>query len=900
MKKSRNPLLSRLLALSLALSCTVPVAWADNEIPASDTTNDTSNADAVNDATSDSNDAASPSNSDNNVAAVTDDINVKPIPGLSADFIKGMDISTILAEEASGVKYYNEDGKEEDLLKILADNGINYIRVRVWNNPYDANGNGYGGGNNDVTKAAEIGRRAAAYGLKLLVDFHYSDFWADPAKQKAPKAWANMTVEQKANAVYAFTLESLNTIREAGANVGMVQVGNETNGGICGVASEWKDGVEDWTDMAKIFTAGSKAVRAFDPNVLVALHFTNPEDPERYPRYAKLLQENQVDYDVFASSYYPNSHGSIENLGTVLGKVATDYGKKMLVVENSYDYTTADSDGISSDTNPETWYNADMVWNFSVQGLANEVRDVMNVVHNIPNGLGLGYFYWEGAWITVGNTLGLTGETLEKQMAANSEKWEKHGSGWASSYSAEYDPDDAGKWYGGSNWDNKAFFDPSGKMMPSLKVFRYVNTGSVNPNVTVDRIRNPILEATVGIDKKVPFPQTVVVDYNNGEQKRILVNWDKSEVEKDFANETAGEYIVKGTLEDGTAVRCNVTIHGRNYIPNPGFEEQGKGWTLTDRNYCTAFNDDGARSGNYGLHFWWGAPFGFTIEQTVTNIPAGRYDLGVFIQGQAGNNAQPVSGKLWYEIDDKRVEIESPALAGFKNFQNPNAKNVLITGGEIKVGFTLVGNSEMWGTLDDFYLTKSATPASESASTSAPSGSNLDAAAGASADESATTTPASSQHLCAAYTDLPDGEAKDSICCVIENGWMVGTSATTFEPEKKMNRAMVLTTLYNLAGKPETTGDAPFSDVVNSAFYAEPVAWACQAGLLDRTAATFRPYEEVTGQQVLNFLFAYVKQFHPEKQTFPSEKWTSYADANPEDNVTRAEYAKALQTFFGS
>ena len=125
------------------------------------------------------------------------EIYVEPIEGLSEDFIKGMDISSVIAEEESGVVYYDENGNEEDLFKILADAGVNYIRVRVWNDPYDADGKGYGGGNNDVKKAAEIGARAAQYGMRLLVDFHYSDFWADPAKQKAPKEWAHYSLEDK-------------------------------------------------------------------------------------------------------------------------------------------------------------------------------------------------------------------------------------------------------------------------------------------------------------------------------------------------------------------------------------------------------------------------------------------------------------------------------------------------------------------------------------------------------------------------------------------------------------------------------------------------------------------------------------------------------------------------------
>ena len=117
---------------------------------------------------------------------------MKKVENLPEDFIFGMDISSVLAEEASGVKYYDFDGNEADLFRLLADSGINYIRVRIWNNPFNDAGNGFGGGNCDIGAAVEIGKRATACGMKLLADFHYSDFWADPGKQMVPRAWAGM------------------------------------------------------------------------------------------------------------------------------------------------------------------------------------------------------------------------------------------------------------------------------------------------------------------------------------------------------------------------------------------------------------------------------------------------------------------------------------------------------------------------------------------------------------------------------------------------------------------------------------------------------------------------------------------------------------------------------------
>ena len=164
------------------------------------------------------------------------DVYVEAIPDISDDFIRGMDASSVLVEENSGVTYYNFDGEEQDVFQTLAESGVNYIRLRVWNDPYDEDGNGYGGGNNDVPTAIELGGRASKYGMKVCIDFHYSDFWADPKRQHAPKAWEGMSLEEKTDALYEYTKSSLTEMLEAGVDVGMVQIGNEINYGMSGLA----------------------------------------------------------------------------------------------------------------------------------------------------------------------------------------------------------------------------------------------------------------------------------------------------------------------------------------------------------------------------------------------------------------------------------------------------------------------------------------------------------------------------------------------------------------------------------------------------------------------------------------------------------------------------------------
>ena len=388
-------------------------------------------------------------------AAVTaePDIYVKRVDSLPDGFIFGMDVSSVIAEENSGVRYFDFDGSEQDLFKILADSGVTHIRVRVWNHPFDAQGRGYGGGNCDIENAVLIGKRAAKYGLRLIVDFHYSDFWADPGKQMVPLAWKGMNAKEKADAVYKYTKDSLEKLRDAGADVAMVQIGNETTTGLCGES--------DWDSITRLMQAGAKAVRKICPDALIALHFTDPQNTANFVWYAQRVQG--VDYDVFATSYYPFWHGTLDNLANALNIISDTYRKKVMVMETSWPYTGEDTDYSGNTVSGESDFRD---YPYSVQGQINSLRDITDtLVNRVKNGIGV--VYWEGAWITVG------GASREE----NSALWEKYGSGWASSYAAVYDPKDAGQYYGGSAVDNQAFFDPSGHALESLKVFRLMRDG---------------------------------------------------------------------------------------------------------------------------------------------------------------------------------------------------------------------------------------------------------------------------------------------------------------------------------------------------------------------------------------------------------------------------------------
>jgi arabinogalactan endo-1,4-beta-galactosidase len=334
--------------------------------------------------------------------------------------------------------------------------------VRVWNDPFDKNGNGYGGGNCDIENAIAIGKRATEYGMKLLVNFHYSDFWADPSKQMIPKAWVGMDIDEKSDALYSFTKDCLQRLVEAEVDIGMVQIGNETNGVLCGENANEENG---WERITKLFSAGSKAAREVCPNALVAMHFSNPEIEGSYGIYSEKLAYYQVDYDVFASSYYPFWHGTLDNLASLLTDISEKYGKKVMVAETSYAYTGKDSDFFANTIGGS--FGEVEGYPFSLQGQSDHVRDVIDtVVNKMKNGIGV--FYWEGTWIGVG------GNSYEENLPI----WQKYGSGWATSYAVEYDPKDAGQWYGGCSVDNQALFDEKGRATEALKVFALVREGN--------------------------------------------------------------------------------------------------------------------------------------------------------------------------------------------------------------------------------------------------------------------------------------------------------------------------------------------------------------------------------------------------------------------------------------
>ena len=420
-------------------------------------------------------------------------------------FFLGVDVSELLAQENSGVKYYDRAGNEGDALAILAGYGVEHIRLRVWNDPYDENGNGYGGGNADADTAARLSARAAAFGMETLVDFHYSDFWADPSRQLAPKAWRGMTPDEKASALYDFTRDTLTHILDAGGLVDMVQVGNEITTGLAGET--------DPGTVARLIGAGWRAVRDTAASrglrIRVSVHLTDIQDMDMIEGILSRLDEAGADYDAVGVSYYPYWHGSLDTLKYAIDRIRTVWGRDVFVAETAWPFTLKDGDHsgnvISADPG---------IYPVSAPGQARAVREVCRAAREAG---AFGAYYWGGIWTGAGD-----------DEAANRVLWEKYGCGWATRFASGYDPEHVGDAYGGCAWENQALFDFSGRPLEALEAVRQVadertaddQTAPERPNY----VRNPGFEdgdrsmwQTVTMTDDMPFDyQDYAADAHTG------------------------------------------------------------------------------------------------------------------------------------------------------------------------------------------------------------------------------------------------------------------------------------------------------------------------------------------------------------------------------------------------
>ena len=339
-------------------------------------------------------------------------------PGQAALSILGADISSLKKAEDLGGIYKDADGTPGDSLRILKNHGLNYARLRVWVDPAD--------GYHNKERLLEMASRLKSLGIKLLVDFHYSDNWADPGKQIKPAAWKDRDFEQLKKAVYDHTFDVCSSLVAQGTPPDMVQVGNEINAGLL-----WPDGdYNHFDNMAALLKEGYRAVKDSSPSTLVMLHIAEGGDNDLARWWFDNITLREVPFDVIGISYYPYWHGSLGQLQYNLNDITARYDKDVIVVETSYAFTDRDNDGYPNIVDDKL---AVPNYPLTPAGQRSMLRDVMAVIRAVNNGRGLGVFYWDATWTAV------------------------KGNGWDNTNPAA-----------GNAWENQALFDFDGQLLPAI------------------------------------------------------------------------------------------------------------------------------------------------------------------------------------------------------------------------------------------------------------------------------------------------------------------------------------------------------------------------------------------------------------------------------------------------
>lgn len=597
------------------------------------------------------------------------------------EFIKGMDLSSLEALEDNGVVFYDENNNEiTDILSYLAeDKGVNYVRLRVWNNPttsFDA------GDYCNPAHTVEMAQRIKAAGLKLLIDFHYSDTWADPSYQTKPAAWEDLSFSELVTAVYDYTSDVLNDLNAAGAYPDMVQIGNEISGGML-----WPDGyIDNLDNLAALLNSGISAVRDTTPAgkyTKIMIHLAEGGDMERFQYFFDSMESRGVtDYDVIGMSYYSYWHGTLQDVKDNMNFVSARYDKDVVIAETAYPYTYSDADDeenlIGQVQTDEVGLDA------SVAHQKAMIEATFNTVANVDNGHGLGAFYWEPLWVAcdgVGVTQGA-----------------------------------------GNEWDNQTVFDAGDKALNSLNAFLFdADTAAVNNDKDLIVYSPDALKMQVNAYSSVSAvaPTTVEVQQFDGDIVSLPVTWSGI---SSIDTSKIGTYELTGTVS-GLSAYTGVTLKNpvlkvviqKNVASDSSFEimTSSTPWKINkitgSAGQITNGSDSTPYSGTGSFQYWDDEAFCTEVYQTVTVTAGKTYKLNALYQGLSANVDSANSYFFArYTSGSKTTYLGTAAISNtyYKDWHEAAISTITIPKGVTKlvIGARITGTSGGYGTIDDLEL----------------------------------------------------------------------------------------------------------------------------------------------------------------------------------------------------
>jgi arabinogalactan endo-1,4-beta-galactosidase len=347
-------------------------------------------------------------------------VTLRPTPAHAASLtMLGADVSSLQRSEDLGAKYFNASGAQQDPLSILEGVGVNYIRLRVWVNPVS--------GYNNEARVLAFAKTVKSKGLKLMIDFHYSDTWADPGHQFKPAAWASHGIAQLQTDLYNYTFGVCSSLKAQGTTPDSVQIGNEINVGML-----WSDGEvinSNFTNLALLLKQGFNAIKACNSGTQVIIHTADADSDAHARWFYDGIRAQGVNWDVTGLSYYCFWHGTLANMTSVVSDVRTRYGKPVVIAETAYPFTSANADSTpNSVTGSQPCAGYPATW----AGQASNFTAVQNAARS---GGAIGVFYWEPTWYAI------------------------PGNGW--------DPTNING--SGDQWDNMAIFDWTGHLNPGIR-----------------------------------------------------------------------------------------------------------------------------------------------------------------------------------------------------------------------------------------------------------------------------------------------------------------------------------------------------------------------------------------------------------------------------------------------
>ena len=568
------------------------------------------------------------------------------------DFYKGMDISFVPQCVDEGMVIKDFDGTEMNPVEIAQKYGVNSIRLRIWNNPENVpEAKGYC----SLEQTIAMARQVKKYGMSFMLDFHYSDHWADPGQQRKPKAWEHLSFEELKEAMYNYTKDTLMAFKKEGLLPDIVQIGNEIRSGFLFPEGE----VPNWDGLVGLINAGIMGARAVadSEEMKVMIHL---DQGGRYfyikEWFDQALAHGMLDYDIMGLSYYAFWHGTFSDIKNSMENLIQDYQKPIMVVESAYAWRRSQKGFIDDEQIRIAGIPA------TPAGQKEAIDLIMNIVASLPNNMGRGVYYWEPLCIP-----------------------REGDDGWS---------------------ENMGILDESGRVMDCIESFLFTRE-----DATPDKIARVYQPQPLTICKgELPqFPDTVDILYYDGTIKKHSVHWDKNVPNSvDKWSDVPGIYSFVGKIDTVPLdVLIEITVKEKldyfdNLVINEDWSEGWKNWIIEksdDRVEVILESKEKYENEKY-LKLSSPMNFIFSIHQEIPIKETGNYTLQVEYQGTDTTN---VDVKLYLKTQGECYEqVIHPSNQDWQRYE---INHVECIAGTIELGVK-ISSPPIYGMIRKFIFIK--------------------------------------------------------------------------------------------------------------------------------------------------------------------------------------------------